>query len=154
MCFCVFRKKTQKHKNTQAVWCNHNVKKKTKKHLVNVFLCFSEEKNTKTHWVSDARSVGGNHKIAQAHALPKDSLMANIISNLKKKNTKRHKTQKTHLVILCLITSHIWNNVWSNVFPPHIYLQPLSGQKSPIMATATYLSLSKGCFVFYDDNQS
>ena len=24
------------------------------------------------------------------------------------KNTKRHKTQKTHLVILCLITSHIW----------------------------------------------
>ena len=43
--------------------------------------------------------------------------MANIIqysfllfSNLKK-NTKRHKTQKTHLVILCLITSHIYGRV-------------------------------------------
>ena len=37
------------------------------------------------------------------------------------KNTKRHKTQKTHLVILCLITSHIYKQITSI---PYQFVEP------------------------------
>ena len=47
---CVFVFSGKKHKNTKKHRLSGAILmlKKTKKHLVNVFLCFSEEKNTKT----------------------------------------------------------------------------------------------------------
>ena len=55
--------KTKKHRLSGAILMLKK-DKETFGQCVFVFFGRKKHKNTKTHWVSDARSVGGNHKIA------------------------------------------------------------------------------------------
>ena len=105
---------------SNCVFC---VKKRQRNIWSLCFCVFQKKQNTKTHWLSDAISVGETTKsprLMHFLRIVSKRISYNTLSCFKK-NTKRHKTQtvwkncneekntKTHLVIFCLITSHICN---------------------------------------------
>ena len=108
----VYRQKTQKHKNTwrMLVVCPQILRKNTKTRKIQrgfPLCCLGlttrlpkDKPNKKL--LSFARLHLGVKKYKNTQLLREKILVFMV-----KKNTKLHKTQKTHLVILCPITSHI-----------------------------------------------